>query len=226
MTTPTLEAHVVVRRPEFELDVDLSMAPGEVVLLTGDNGAGKSTLVRAIAGSLPLDAGRIAIDGTVVDEPATRTWVPPERRGVGIVHQDARPFPHLSVVDNVAFGLRARGMPRAGARSASAALLADHGLTSLAGRRGSDVSGGEGRRIVLARALTTGPSLLLLDEPLSSIDAGARAALAGVLASLAAEHSTAILLVTHDPDETGALADRVIRLERGGLSGAGPGAVT
>lgn len=214
-----LDAHVVVRRGEFSLDVQLTIAPGELVLLTGDNGAGKSTLVRTIAGSLPLDDGRLTIAGSVVDHPASRVFVPPERRRVGIVHQDARPFPHLSALENVAFGLRSRGESRSAARAAARALLDEHGLGALADRRGSEVSGGEGRRIVLARALITRPAILLLDEPLSSIDADARASLVEVLARVAAEHSMAVLLVTHDPEDVDTVADRAVHLDRGRLSG-------
>ena len=218
----TLEARIVVRRQSFALDVSLTIEPGEVVLLTGDNGAGKSTLVRAIAGAIPLDDGHITIAGRVVDDPGSHTFIPPERRGVGVVHQDARPFPHMTVVDNVAFGLRAGGMARSTARSSAEAMLDRHGLAGLAGRRGARVSGGEGRRIVMARTLAIRPDLLLLDEPLSAIDESAREALVEVLRSVAAEHDTAILLVTHDPDELRPIAGRRLHLVAGRLSPGGP----
>lgn len=221
----TLEARMTLRRADFVLDVELTMRPGEVVLLTGDNGAGKSTLVRAIAGAIPIDAGRIAISGRVVDEPGSRTFVPPERRGVGLVHQDARPFPHMTAVENVAFGLRARGLSRVSARSTAMEMLVGHGLAGLTGRRGAQVSGGEGRRVVMARTLAVRPDLLLLDEPLSAIDGTAREALIGVLRSVAADHDTAILLVTHDPDELHSLADRSLHLVEGRLSPQGSGPV-
>lgn len=221
-----LDAHVVAGRGGFELDVTLGIAPGEIVLLTGDNGAGKSTLVRALAGWLPLEDGHVTLAGSIVDRPDTGTFIPPERRGIGLVHQDARPFPHMDAVDNVAFGRRARGEDRATARRIARELLEAHGLGPLADRRGADVSGGEGRRIVMARALATRPALLLLDEPLAAIDTVARRALLDVLRSVAGEHAAAVLLVTHDPDEVAALADRTIRLERGRLSGAGPGQVS
>ena len=212
MTAGTLEATVVIRRDEFLLDTSLSVGAGEVVLLTGDNGIGKSTLLGTIAGTLPLDEGCISIGERTVDEPASRTFVRPEHRGIGVVQQDARPFGHLTVLENVAFGLRAAGVHRDEARRRAMDQLEHHGLAGLARRRGSDVSGGEGRRIVLARALVTDPPLLLLDEPLSSIDATARAALLDDLARVIADHSTALLLVTHDPDEAGGLPDRTIRL--------------
>ena len=211
---PAVDARVVVRRGEFVLATELSLAPGEAVLLTGDNGVGKSTVVRAIAGVLPIDEGHIAIGGSIVDEPSTATFVAPERRGIGVVQQDARPFTNLTVLENVAFGLRARGIRRAEARARALEQLERHGLAPLADRRGDEVSGGEGRRIVLARALVTRPSVLLLDEPLSSIDASARAALLADLAAVAADHATALLVVTHDPDETGELADRAVTLTR------------
>lgn len=220
--TTTLEARVTLRRDTFVLDVDLSIQAGEVVLLTGDNGAGKSTLVRAIAGSIPIDDGRLAVGGRIVDEPRSGTFVPPERRGIGLVHQDARPFPRMSAVDNVAFGLRARGVSRAAARDTALAVLARHGLSALADRRGTNVSGGEGRRIVMARTLAVRPGLLLLDEPLSAIDGSARDALVGVLRSVAADHDTSILLVTHDPEELDSIADRRLHLVAGRLSPAPP----
>jgi len=223
--TPALVADVRVRRDDFVLDVSVTIEPGEVVLLTGDNGAGKSTLVRAIAGGLPIDEGCITVDGRVVDEPGTRTFIAPEGRGIGVVHQDARPFGHMTAVDNVAFGLRARGVRRSAARAAALAQLEVHGLTELADRRGVRMSGGEGRRIVLARTLVVRPGLLLLDEPLSAIDTGARDAVVEVLRSVTAQHSAAVLLVTHDPEELGALADREIRLRTGELLRPDPGPV-
>lgn len=228
-----LDASVIVRRTGFTLDTRVSIGPGEVVLLTGDNGVGKSTLLRTIAGSLPIDDGRILLDGNVVDDPTADVFVAPERRTIGVVQQDARPFAHLTVLENVAFGLRARGMRRDDAHSRARDQLDRHGLGALADRRGHEVSGGEGRRIVLARALVGRPPLLLLDEPLSSIDSLARAALLEDLAIVTSEHDTALLLVTHDPDEVGTLADRAIELLRsspaGGsadrLSGTGEGPV-
>jgi len=223
--TATLEARITVRRRNFALDVDLVIRPGEVVLLTGDNGAGKSTLVRAIAGTIPIDEGRIVLGGRVVDEPATHTFVPPERRGIGVVHQDARPFGHMTALDNVAFGLRARGRTRTRASNEARTVLIDHGLDGLADRRGAQVSGGEGRRIVMARTLAIRPGLLLLDEPLSAIDESARDALVGVLRSVAADHDTAILLVTHDPEELRPIADRRLHMADGRLSPEGPGPV-
>lgn len=226
MTAPaTLEARVTLHRADFVLDVDLTVRPGEVVLLTGDNGAGKSTLVRAIAGAIPIDEGRIAIGGRVVDEPGSHTFVPPERRGIGLVHQDARPFPGLTAVENVAFGLRARGESRASARRTAMEVLIGHGLAGLADRRGAQVSGGEGRRIVMARTLAVRPDLLLLDEPLSAIDESAREALIGVLRAVTADHDASILLVTHDPDELRSIADRRLHLVEGRLSPPGPGPV-
>lgn len=213
-STSTLAARVVVRRHEFVLDSALTIASGEVVLLTGDNGVGKSTLLRAIAGSLPIDEGCIELSGVVVDDPDTGVFVPPDRRSIGVVQQDARPFAHLTVLENVAFGLRARGMRRDEARSLARDQLARHGLLALADRRGHEVSGGEGRRIVLARALVGRPPLLLLDEPLSAIDATARAALLDDLRTVIGAHATAVLLVTHDPDEVGTPADRIVRLDR------------
>ena len=211
---PLLDAHVVVHRGGFAIDLSVVIQPGEVVLLTGENGIGKSTFLRAIAGSLPIDAGRIALGDTIVDDPLVRVFVPPDRRGIGMVPQDARPFPHMTVLENVAFGLRARGVRRDDARARSREQLDRHGLLHLADRRGHEVSGGEGRRVVLARALVGRPRLLLLDEPLASIDADARAGLLADLGAVIAAHATSVLLVTHDPDEVGDLADRSVHVGR------------
>lgn len=211
---PALDASVTIRRGEFTLDLHLSVPSGEVVLLTGDNGVGKSTFLRAVAGSLPIDAGHIALGDAVVDDPAARVFLTPDRRGIGMVQQDARPFPHMSVLENVAFGLRARGVRRDEARSRAREQLDRHGLLHLADRRGHEVSGGEGRRVVLARALVGRPPLLLLDEPLASIDGAARAGLVADLDAVITTHATAVLLVTHDPAEVGDLAGRSVRIGR------------
>ena len=143
----------------------------------GPNGAGKSTLLRALAGLVPLDAGAIRVDGAVVDEPATGTFVVPERRNVGVVFQDYLLFPHLSVLENVAFGLRSRGVSRVEARRRASDWLMRLGVDDRARARPGALSGGQQQRVALARALVTEPRLLLLDEPLAALDVGIRTGL-------------------------------------------------
>jgi molybdate transport system ATP-binding protein len=163
-----LDARLVVRRGAFELDLRLTAEPGEVVALLGPNGAGKTTALRALAGLVPMADGHIRVDGTEL-----RT-VPPERRGVGMVFQDYLLFPHLSALDNVAFGLRCQGLRKREARRLAAEWLENVGLAEHAASRPRALSGGQAQRVALARALAVGPRLLLLDEPLSALDAHTR----------------------------------------------------
>ena len=212
--TTGLTARLRLARNGFTLDADLAVAPGEVVALLGRNGAGKSTLLASLAGLLPLDAGRIALGATVLDD-GNRRFVPPERRPVGLVLQQAALFPHLDVRDNVAFGLRTAGMRRAAARRAASAELARHDLSDLAARAVGTLSGGQAARVALVRALIRRPALLLLDEPLAAIDASARPELRSRLAADLAVHEGAAVLVTHDVRDAEALATRVLVIEAG-----------
>src|SRR5690606_17463959 len=166
--TAVLDAHLVVRRPGFGLDVRLRVGPGRVLALLGPNGAGKSTALRALAGPLPLAGGHVLVDGVDV------TAEPAERRPVGVVFQDYLLFPHLSVVENVAFGPRCQGMPARRARRLALDLLAEMGLDGCAAARPRRLSGGQQQRVALARALAVRPRLLLLDEPLAALDAHTR----------------------------------------------------
>ena len=209
----SLAAHVVVRRGTLSLDVELQVADGEVLAVLGPNGAGKSTLLRVLAGLLPPDGGSVVLDGR---EP----WdgdrhVPAHRRALGMVFQDHLLFPHLSVTDNVAFGLRTRGIRKAAARTAAAAWLSRVGLDGLGNRRPGQLSGGQAQRAALARALVGEPRVLLLDEPLSSLDARTRLAVRAELRRHLAEFAGSTVLVTHDPVDAMALADRVVVVEDG-----------
>ncbi len=211
----TLEATLVVQIGELLLDMELAIAPGEVVALLGPNGAGKTTVLRTLAGLLALDDGRIVLDGQPLEDVADGAWVPPERRSVGVVFQDYLLFPTLTVVENVAFGLRARGTGRREARARATALLDQFGLAAYAGRKPSALSGGQAQRVALARALAFQPRLLLLDEPLAALDAGTRTEVRRDLRELLAGFDGMRLLVTHDPLDAHALADRVVVLEAG-----------
>ena len=175
MTDGLTAEFTVSRNSGFRLSLDLQIEAGKTVALLGPNGAGKSTAVGVIAGLIPIDSGTISLAGRVLDDPLKGTLVPPERRRVGVVFQDYVLFPHLSVLDNVAFGLAASGMKKTEARRAAADVLASYGLVEIAKRYPRDLSGGQAQRVALARALATRPSLLLLDEPLAALDVTTRA---------------------------------------------------
>jgi len=211
----TLRAHVVRTLGTLRLDVELVAGSAETVAILGPNGAGKTTLFRCLAGLLPLDEGRIDLDGQTLDDPATELFVEPERRPVAVVFQDYLLFPNLSALENVAFGLRARGVNKATARTEASAWLERVGLADHASHRPRALSGGQAQRVALARALATQPRLLLLDEPLAALDAGARGSVRRDLRRHLATFEGVRLLVTHDPVDAYALADRVVVLEGG-----------
>ncbi|TME79213.1 MAG: ABC transporter ATP-binding protein [Chloroflexi bacterium] len=211
----SLQAQLQARVGSFELDVDLSIAPGEVVALLGPNGAGKTSVLRALAGLLTIDAGRIALDGIVLDEPANAIRMPVEQRPIGVVFQDYLLFPHLSVLENVAFGLRSRGVGRTTATARARSWLDRVGLGPAANRKPGSLSGGQAQRVALVRALATDPALLLLDEPMAALDVSTRVELRRELRQHLESFGGVRLLVTHDPVEAMAMADRLIVLEHG-----------
>jgi len=217
----SLVAHVRVDLAGFTLDVELEVAPGETVAIVGPNGAGKTTLLRALAGLRALTAGRIELDGVVLDEPATGTYLPPERRPVGVVFQDHLLFPHLDARDNVAFGLRTRGQGRVGARRQADEWLGRVGLTDRASARPRELSGGQAQRVALARALAPSPTLLLLDEPLAALDATTRNEVRRQLRHHLTTFPGVRLVVTHDPVDAAVLADRIVVLDAGRVAQTG-----
>jgi molybdate transport system ATP-binding protein len=217
----SLDARVEVHVDHFSLEVELAAADGETVAVLGPNGAGKSTLLRAFAGLVPLDDGRIVLDGQTVDEPATGTYVVPERRSVGIVFQNYLLFPHLTVLENVAFGPRSRRASRGVARRDAREWLDRMGLADRADAKPSELSGGQQQRVALARALVTEPRLLLLDEPLAALDIGTRTELRRDLRSHLSSFAGARVLVTHELLDAVALADRLVVLEQGRVAQEG-----
>jgi molybdate transport system ATP-binding protein len=217
-----LHADLAVRRRDgFALRVTLSIDPDTTVALLGPNGAGKSTAASAIAGLVPLDEGEIALDGRRLDAPADGVFVAPEDRNIGVVFQNGLLFPHLTVLENAAFGLRSRGVDRHEARRRGAGWLERLAVGHLAERLPADLSGGQAQRVVLARALAPEPDLLLLDEPLSALDVTVRAEIRHVLSEHLAGFGGPRLLITHDPTEAFLLADRVCVIEDGSITQTG-----
>ncbi|CAL9377218.1 ABC transporter ATP-binding protein [Streptomyces sp. enrichment culture] len=204
-----LDARLVVDRGSFRLDVSLRAAPGEVIALLGPNGAGKSTALRALAGLAPLSDGHLRLDGRDLRD------APPEDRPVGVVFQDYLLFPHLTALDNVAFGPRCRGAGKAQARALAAEWLDRMGLADHAGARPRRLSGGQAQRVALARALATRPRLLLLDEPLAALDARTRLEVRAELRRHLAAFEAVAVLVTHDPLDAMVLAGRLVVVEQG-----------
>lgn len=204
-----------IERGEFVLEVAIDVAPGEVVGILGPNGAGKSSLLRALAGLVALTRGSIRLGDTVLDDVATDTWVPTEQRPVGIVFQDYRLFPHLDVRDNVGFAPRSQGAGRAASRLAAQTWLERFDLSELAARKPGQLSGGQAQRVALARALAADPVLLLLDEPLSALDARTRLDVRTALRAHLADFAGPVLVVTHDPLEAMVLSDRLVVIEEG-----------
>jgi molybdate transport system ATP-binding protein len=160
----------IIGRGEFERSLDFSVSDGEVLAITGPNGSGKSTIIHTIAGLVPLRSGQLQSDNITWDAPDSQQWVSPEQRTCAVAFQDLRLFPHMNVISNVAYGLRAHGVNKDEAHSRSALVLVRVGLSSFETRRPSELSGGERQRVALARALVVEPRVLLLDEPLSAVD--------------------------------------------------------
>lgn len=217
-----LEADFTVDRGEFGLTMDIRSGPGEVVALLGPNASGKSTTLHALAGLVAATTGEITIDDILLDSPDRRIFVTPENRRVSLVFQDYLLFPHLSALENVAFGLRAQGVPVGAARKAALGWLDRFGLAELAQRRPGALSGGQAQRVTIARALAPSPSLLLLDEPLSALDAATRITVRRDLRRHLADFEGTTILVTHDPLDALALASRVVVLDGGRIVQSGP----
>lgn len=208
-----LHADVRVPLRTFTLDALIDVAPGRVLALAGPSGAGKSTLVRAIAGVRTPAEGRIACGDAVWFDGAAGIDVRPEDRRCGLVPQHDALFPHLTAWRNVAYGMR--GVARGERRERAHALLARFGVASLADARPTSLSGGERRRVALARALAAEPRALLLDEPLTGLDPQTRTAARAELADALAAAAVPAVLVTHDARDAAALADEVAVLEDG-----------
>ncbi len=211
----SLEAHFVVRRPAHTTTVDLEAAPGEVVGLIGPNGAGKSTTLRALAGLLAVDDGEIRLHGTLLSGPGVH--LPPHQRGVGFAFQDHLLFPHLTALDNVAFGRRSRGTSRTASRSHAADWLTRLDVGGLAGRKPRELSGGQAQRVAIARALASDPRMLLLDEPTASLDASGAMTLRTQLREHLRAFAGVSVVVTHTALDAMVLTDRIVVLDGGDI---------
>jgi len=217
-----LDAVLDVQRGRLHLDaVAIEAAAGTTIAIVGPNGAGKTTVLQILAGLVALDTGHVTLDDVVLDDPQHGRWCDPEARSVGVVFQDLLLFPHLSVLENVAFGPRSRGHRRSDARKCATEWLGRLDVADLAGDRPRALSGGQAQRVAIARALATEPRLLLLDEPLSALDASTRPSLRRDLVRHLETFPGVAVVVTHDPVEAMALADHIVVLEDGRVTQTG-----
>ena len=212
-----LDARVELRLGTLHLDVELRVNANELVVLVGPNGSGKSSLLRAIAGLVPIDAGLIRLEDTVLDDPGAGIFVPPEKRPVSLMFQDGLLFRHLDALDNVAFGPRAQGVRKAAANARALELLTSLGLEVEAHAKPHELSGGQAQRVALARALAVEPRALLLDEPLAALDARTRVEVRRTLRDQLATFDGVRVLVTHDPLEALTLGDRIVVIDAGAI---------
>lgn len=204
-----LECSVDLRRGAFQLDIHLEVAPDEIVAVIGPNGAGKTTLLQIVAGLVQPSAGRLKVEDSVWIDTDRQISVPPEARRVGYVPQGGLLFPHLTVAENVQFGAPVDGVART--------WLERLGIPQLADVRPAQLSGGQAQLVAFARAQARRPQTLLLDEPLSSVDVAHRAEVRRLLRRELREGGGYRLLVTHDPVEAAALADRIVVLDNGSI---------
>lgn len=206
------------RLGDFRLDVAFEGPANGITVLFGSSGAGKSATLSIIAGTLRPRAGRVSLDGRVLTDTAARAFVAPQHRRVGIVHQDARLFPHMPVRANLLYGWRRAKSER---RIGIDAVVSVLGIAHLLDRRTADLSGGERQRVALGRALLSQPQLLLLDEPVSALDAARRGEVLAFIADLKAQFRLPMVYVTHSEAEARLLGDVIIRMEEGTVAVSG-----
>ncbi len=210
-----LEVDVKKRLRDFRLEVKLGVAKGEILMLVGDNGCGKTTLLNLVAGLQSPDEGRIALDGRPLFDSSLKVNVPPEARNIGYVFQSYALFPHMSVNDNVAFGLCTRHLSRREIDDRVKDHLESAGLWEIRNAKAVNISGGQKQRVALARALIIEPDLLLLDEPLSALDVRKQAAMRRDLRETIHASNVPSIIVTHDLRDVSCIGDRACLLETG-----------
>lgn len=216
-------------RASFALEANITVDDGELVALQGPNGSGKSTVLNLVAGLLGVEAGSITLGDNVLDRVIDGTksvFVQPERRSVGMIPQGAALFPHMTALDNIAFGSRARGDSREVARAKATEMLVKFRIPELAGRRPHQLSGGQRQRVALARTLVVAPRVLLLDEPMTALDDPGRAEVLEMLLEVKRSFDGPMVLVSHDHRDVEVLADRSVDVEyslgdAGGMSRIG-----
>ncbi|HNB03006.1 MAG TPA: ABC transporter ATP-binding protein [Methanoregulaceae archaeon] len=208
---------MAVRRDlrEYLLEAEFTVRQGEIMVLIGENGSGKSSLLHLIAGLLPPGSGHVKIGEQVLYDSMNGIHVPPEYREIGLVFQNHAVFPHLTVFENIAFGLRRRKVPEPEIRERVGEILARVSLENLSGVRGDQLSGGERQRTALARALVISPTLLLLDEPVSALDAVAQERMRSYLHTYVKTSNIPCIVVTHSFRDAASLGDQVGVMERG-----------
>ncbi|MFC8304433.1 sulfate/molybdate ABC transporter ATP-binding protein [Specibacter sp. NPDC057265] len=220
--TLTLQAALASRG----LELQLSLKPGETVAVMGPNGAGKSSLLQILAGLVKPDSGHAAVDGKALFQLAAnggesrKLWLPPHRRGVGVLAQEPLLFPHLNVLDNVAFGPRSQGRTRRESRSRARHWLQEVDAAMFSTRRPAELSGGQAQRVALARALATDPALLLLDEPMAALDVANTALMRSLLKRVLTGRRA--IIITHDLLDALMLAGRTVIMEGGRIVESGP----
>lgn len=214
-----LHAQVVKKLRDITLAVDVRCDAG-VTLIVGPSGAGKTTLLRLISGLDEIDSGLVTIGERILDD-GNGQFVPAGKRDIGFVLQEYALFPHLSVAENVGYGLYARGVPRDERERRVAAALERFGIPDVAGVKPDKLSGGQRQRVALARALVLEPRALLLDEPLAALDVQTRSSVRRELHSIVTNVPIPTLLVTHDPDDARSFPERVIAIENGKITQAG-----
>ena len=206
----TLNMHCTFARQQFTLHADVSVASQEVLAITGSNGSGKTTALLLIAGLLNVSSGSIELHGRICDG---ETFVQPEDRHVGMLFQNGALFPHLTVTQNVIFGLRARGLHKDDAMSQALITMQTLDISSFANKRPHELSGGQQQRVALARTLVTQPKILLLDEPTTALDAHAREATLELLAETFTQFTGPVVLVSHDSRDIQKLATTEARID-------------